>query len=125
MNGKRGRALRARIYRRGHPPARVPKDAEGPGVAKTQRLGYHANVPTVHTEDGFQVRIYLPPREHEPPYVHVVKGDGEVIINLGDGDGSPVVREVHGMRDRDALRAYRIVERIRAELIARWRGYHG
>lgn len=81
-------------------------------------------MPTVHTEDGFQVRIYLPPREHGPAHVHVVKAGTEVVIELGDAGSPPSVREVHGMRDRDALRAYRIVEVAQEELRARWSEYH-
>jgi hypothetical protein len=82
-------------------------------------------MPTVHAEDGFQIRIYLPPREHAPPHVHVVKAGAEVIINLGEEGSHPEIREVHGMSDRDAVRAYRIVESVQAQLRRRWREYHG
>lgn len=81
-------------------------------------------MPTVHDESGFQIRIYLPPREHAPPHVHVLKSGAEVIINLGDAGRPPEIREVHGMRTRDVLRAYRLVERLNAELIEKWREYH-
>jgi hypothetical protein len=40
-------------------------------------------MPTVFREHGFAVRIYLPPREHSPPQVHVVRTGGEVKIHLG------------------------------------------
>jgi hypothetical protein len=82
-------------------------------------------MPTVHAESGFEVRIYLPPREHHPPHVHVIRAGGEVIINLGQGEAPPDIREVHRMSTRDAICAYRIVERIRDDLLLRWREYHG
>lgn len=53
-------------------------------VAITHLLGYTRDVPTVLRVDGFRVVIYLPPREHDPPHVHVWKGDGEVVIKTPD-----------------------------------------
>ena len=81
-------------------------------------------MPTVYDEDGFQIRIYLPPREHEPPHVHVFKAGAEVVINLGKANVPPEVREVYRMRKKDALRAYRLVERLKGELLRKWREYH-
>lgn len=75
--------------------------------------------------DGFDVRIYLPPREHGPAHVHVVKADGQVAVNLGDERTGPSVRGVIGMTDRDARRAFRIVEANRETLLEAWRRYHG
>jgi hypothetical protein len=71
------------------------------------------------------VRIYLPPREHEPPHVHVVKGGTEVVIRLGDAEALPQVGEVYGMRSADVMRAYRIVEANQALLLEKWRYHHG
>jgi len=82
-------------------------------------------MPTVLTEGGFAIRIYLPPREHEPPHVHVVKGGGEAVIALGNDETPPVLDRVYGMRARDVLRAYRIVEANRTRLLEAWRRYHG
>ena len=82
-------------------------------------------MPTVHREAGFEVRIYLPPREHDPAHVHIIRAGGEVIITLGEGEAAPEIREVHHMTDRDVLRAYRIVERQRETLLRRWRDSHG
>src|SRR5688572_21725016 len=82
-------------------------------------------VPTILETDGFKVCIYLPPREHEPAHVHVKKGDGEAVILLGDYSTAPSFREVHGMQDRDAVRAYRIGEEHRDRLMRAWEKYHG
>lgn len=82
-------------------------------------------MPTVHSERGFDVRIYLPPREHRPAHVHVVKSGAEVTIDLGTRSTPPSVSRVFGMRDVDVVRAYRIVEKHQAELLAIWREYHG
>jgi hypothetical protein len=82
-------------------------------------------MPRVHSERGFDVRIYLPPREHHPAHVHVVKAGGEVTIHLGTGSTPPSVVRVFGMRDADIVKAYRIVEEHQAEFLATWREYHG
>ncbi|HEU4631074.1 MAG TPA: DUF4160 domain-containing protein [Gemmatimonadaceae bacterium] len=82
-------------------------------------------MPTVLEEDGFAIRIHLPPREHWPPHVHVIRGHGEVVVWLGDGRAPPSVREVYRMRDRDVVRAFRLVESHHDELLAAWRRYHG
>ena len=71
------------------------------------------------------VRIYLPPREHGPPQVHVVKGDGEVKIHLGSTATPPTIERVFEMRDADVVRAYRIVLNRQRDLLEKWREYHG
>jgi hypothetical protein len=82
-------------------------------------------VPTVLVVDGFHVRIYLPPREHAPPHVHVAKAGMEVLIALGEAGEPLAVIEVYGMRTRDVVRAYRIVEAHQDMLLEAWRRYHG
>jgi hypothetical protein len=81
--------------------------------------------PTVLSERGFAVRIYLQPREHGPAHVHVVKDDGEIIIMLGDDPSGIEIREVFGMREAEVRVAFRIVSEHRAELVDAWRRYHG
>ena len=81
-------------------------------------------MPTVLVIDGWQIRIYLPPREHAPPHVHAVKGGSEVVIALGDERTLSEVREVYGARARDVVRAYRIVETHRVMLLREWRRHH-
>ena len=78
-------------------------------------------MPVVLRLNGFQVIIFLPPREHGPPHVHVRRAGGEATIGL-----SPVaVREVVGMRATDVVRAVGIVEDNLAQLRQAWRKYHG
>jgi hypothetical protein len=82
-------------------------------------------MPTILRRDGFEVRIYLPPREHPPPHVHVIRGDGEVTIVLGSETHPPRLREIHGMKNSDVVRAYRIVNEHREYLVLAWRAHHG
>jgi hypothetical protein len=82
-------------------------------------------VPTVLRVAGFRVVIFLPPREHPPPHVHVWQADGEAVIELASGGRSPVLRSVARMRSSDAVRAFRIVEDHTEFLLAKWREYHG
>lgn len=81
-------------------------------------------MPTVRREGRFRVLIYLPPREHEPPHVHVWCVGGEVIIDLAVGAKSQTIRSVAGMRTADIAAAFRLVERHAAHLMQCWRKYH-
>lgn len=67
--------------------------------------------------------IYI--NDHEPMHVHVFKAEGEVVINLGDEDTAPVVRENIGMRAKDERRALEIVGENQEFLMAEWRRIHG
>jgi hypothetical protein len=82
-------------------------------------------MPTVLRERGFAVRIYLPPREHRPPQAHVVRGGVDVKIHLGTESAPPSVEHVFQMRDADVVEAYRIVLDHHAQLMDKWRQYHG
>ncbi len=82
-------------------------------------------MPTVLRANGFQIRVYPPPREHGPPHVHIVKGDGSVIIELATTDREPRIRSVVSMRDTDIIAALRLVETHRDFLWVQWRTYHG
>jgi hypothetical protein len=81
--------------------------------------------PTVLSIDGFAVRIYLPPREHGPAHLHVVKNDGEVVIVIGNRPTEIEIREVYGMREADIRRAIQIVSNHHADLLYAWGQYHG
>lgn len=82
-------------------------------------------MPTVLRVGGFRVVIYLPPREHAPPHVHVYNADGEVVILLAtSAHAKQTVREVSGMRTDDVVQAFWIVEEHTEHLLERWRAYH-
>jgi hypothetical protein len=82
-------------------------------------------MPTVLSVDGFQVRIFLPPREHGPAHVYLRKGGAGVVINLPDGDQPLGIRKIQAMRDADVVAAVRIVEANVNALFEHWRTYHG
>ena len=82
-------------------------------------------MPTVLRVAGFRVAIFLPPREHEPPHVHVVHAEGETIIELASAGRHQTLRSVAGMRTADVVRAFRIVEEHAEYLLTKWREYHG
>jgi hypothetical protein len=45
-------------------------------------------MPTILFINGFQFIIW--PDDHEPPHVHVFKGDGEAKIQIGNSDKLPL-----------------------------------
>ena len=79
-------------------------------------------MPTVHREQGFQVRIY--PADHLPPHVHVVKAGTAVKIALGNRDTSPEIVAVYDMKERDVIFAFRIVEQYNENFLKAWKKYH-
>jgi len=82
--------------------------------------------PTVLRKEGFVIRVYGPPREHPPPHVHVERGPEEVVvIRLGTSGDPAKVWAVYGMKDRDVVRAFRLVERHLEEIQRAWREIHG
>lgn len=82
-------------------------------------------MPTVLQVDGFRIRILLPPREHPPPHVHVVRGGGEVVILLPTEAEPVTVRTVYRMRMAEVIAAVRLVEAHVEQLQVAWRKYHG
>lgn len=79
-------------------------------------------MPTEIEKDGFKVIIHTRD-EHEPPHVHVWKGRGETIINLGgDKGGYPELEDVNAhMSEKDARRAWDLVAENNGFLLKRWR----
>lgn len=82
-------------------------------------------MPTVLRVGEFRVLIYLPPREHAPPHVHVWNADGEVVITLAVEGLPQRVRTAVGMRASDVTAAFWLVEEHTPYLLHRWREYHG
>jgi hypothetical protein len=48
-----------------------------------------------------------------------------VVIRLGTSSDPAKVWAVYGMKDRDVVRAFRLVERHREEIQRAWREIHG
>lgn len=88
-------------------------------------MGYICRVPTVLRELGFRVLILFPPREHPPPHVHVVKGEGVAVIRLERGDIPQRTLRVDGLTARERSVAERIVRRHTEHLMSEWRRIHG
>jgi hypothetical protein len=75
-------------------------------------------VPTVLRKNGFDFRIYN--NDHEPMHSHVWKAGKEVVINLGNGQMKPYVRENRGMAKTEERRALRIAAVYQDFLIEEW-----
>lgn len=78
--------------------------------------------PKIHRSDSFDVVIYT--RDHPPPHVHVFNADGECVVTLGSFARGPALREASGMRDRDVVRAVRLVEANQTRYLLHWRKIH-
>ena len=77
-------------------------------------------MPTVlHDVEGFDVIIHTRD-EHNPPHVHVRKGEHEATINLGEGTNDPSLDEVSGMSKADARKALEMVTDKKDMLRTRW-----
>jgi len=81
-------------------------------------------VPRIFEENGFRVYILLPPREHGPPHVHVMKAGGKIVIDLGFATGQCEIDRISGMKPKDVLRAFRIVDQSRELLLQEWSKLH-
>ncbi len=80
-------------------------------------------MPNVLRQEGFSFMIYVD--DHEPMHTHVKKAGKEVIINLGDANTKPDVRENNGMSLKERRKALQIAGEQQANLIERWREIHG
>jgi hypothetical protein len=80
----------------------------------------------VHDEGAFRVYIYAPPREHQPPHVHVecTRG-GELVVRLGDERTAPSIWLNHHMAAADAREAFSMVETQHLRFLEEWRRLHG
>lgn len=81
-------------------------------------------MPTVHREDGFRIVIY--PNDHLPRHVHIFRGDGEVIIQLGSETEAPMIDQIYGdISNRDIAKALRLVQTHQMKLLELWKSIHG
>lgn len=82
-------------------------------------------MPTVLEQDGFQIKVFLPPREHGPAHVHVYKAGAVAVINLPDATQPLTLRSVSKkMRNADVVAAVRLVEAHVEMCWIHWRKYH-
>jgi hypothetical protein len=80
----------------------------------------------VFDDGAFRVYVYSPPREHQPPHVHVeCSRGGEVLVKLGDQETAPTLWLNHHMSIADARQALRTVETHQSRFIAEWGKLHG
>lgn len=80
----------------------------------------------LHEEGPFHVYVYSPPREHQPPHVHVEsRNGGELLIRLGDEATPPSLWQNHHMKVPDAREALRIVTVRQQDFLEAWRKLHG
>lgn len=80
-------------------------------------------MPTIIKQDGFRIVIY--PNDHNPAHVHVLKGDGEVRINLGNEKILPSLMSVRGkISDKEVMRALSLATEYQIELLAKWDEIH-
>ena len=77
----------------------------------------------MYRESGFQIRIF--PNDHSPPHLHVVKAGGFAKVAIGSDEEPPCLLETRGLKDRDIVRAVRIVEREWRKLMSAWTDIHG
>lgn len=80
-------------------------------------------MPTILRQDEFEIMIYT--NDHPPMHVHVFKAEGETIINLGDEQTPPSLRETIGMSRKQERRALEIVGERQVYLLGEWRRLHG
>ena len=80
-------------------------------------------MPTVLRQDGFLVRIYT--NAHEPAHVHVIKGNGEVKINLIGAEEQPTIVKVWNMSNKEVAKAHALVMEHQAQLVEVWEEIHG
>ena len=80
-------------------------------------------MPTVLRKNGFQVIIWT--HEHLPIHVHIFKGDGELIVNLGNDEADISIRDDYDMRNSDLRQALRLITKNHNFLLEKWREIHG
>ena len=80
-------------------------------------------MPTVLFINGFQFIIW--PGDHEPPHIHVFKGDGEAKISIGNSEQAPAFVTIYGLTKREAKFIWRVVAEHQEELLASWEKIHG
>ncbi len=80
-------------------------------------------MPTIIRQNGFRVVVY--PNDHIPSHVHVLKGSGEVRIDLGSEKIPPSLMSVIGdISNKDIFKALDLVTKHQIELLSKWSEIH-
>ncbi len=80
-------------------------------------------MPTILYINGFKFIIW--PDDHEPPHVHVFKGDGGAKISLGNREQAPVFVAISGLSKREAKFIWSVVAEHQEALLDAWEKIHG
>ncbi len=72
-------------------------------------------MPTVFTKDGFRFFFYS--NDHTPIHVHVRKGEGEAVFEIG---GEVALRESVGFKTRELNLAENLAEEHKTLIIQKW-----
>ena len=79
-------------------------------------------MPKVYDEHGWQILIWLPPREHGPPHCHVFKNGQKMKVSL---QSLEVIEATRGWKTTDYRAAVRLVEDQITHLRQQWEAIHG
>ena len=77
-------------------------------AASTNLIAQVVLLPTIHREGGFQVSFFA--NDHSRPHVHVIRAGGFAKVAIGNAGEPPRLLEAGRIKDRDIIRAVRIVE---------------
>ena len=72
-------------------------------------------MPTVFTKEGFRFFFYS--NDHQPIHIHVRKGEGEAVFNIGN---EIELREAVGLKVQELRRAEYLAEEHRHLIIRKW-----
>jgi len=92
---------------------------------KAEALGYNRRADEmreVWRTRGFVFHIYA--NDHEPSHVRVYKSGKSVVINLGDEESRPEIRESR-MGRVEAKRALMLAAKAQDNLLSKWNEIHG
>lgn len=79
-------------------------------------------MPTILREGGFEVMIF--PGDHLPPHVHIFKGSGTVVVSFIGPEQMTTLREVHGLKAKEAKAALLLAHKHKVTLLKAWEQWH-
>ena len=78
-------------------------------------------MPTLISQDGFDIRMYFD--EYELPHVHAFNSGGRAKITIGNSLTVPTLIQVQEMNAKEAKKAIGIVLEHQTQLLTKWREY--